>query len=257
MGEQAKVDLIRFWKWLRYLIVDEYSMIAKAFLALLSRNITIAKGQRPVGSSPSDRLYHPSSPKDTPLMQAGRQIYEEFDTVVVLKEQMRVTDAGWKDFLHRLRYGRNTHGDMEMLDTLVLVTPRHAVRRQWNEASLREHCARTGRRLFICPAEQTVPGGRALNLWERHELASHSGRGSRKRRGELPLEVEIAVGAQVLVTRNVETDLDITNGARGEIVGIVVAEDEPDFGTATVVRLQKQPRPVSCRLPRYRSLPSA
>ena len=30
-----------------------------------------------------------------------------------------------------------------------------------------------------------------------------------------------------MVTDNVETDLDITNGARGEIVGIVLYPDEP------------------------------
>jgi hypothetical protein len=32
---------------------------------------------------------------------------------------------------------------------------------------------------------------------------------------------------RVMVTKNVETDLDITNGARGEIVVIVLHEDKP------------------------------
>lgn len=32
-----------------------------------------------------------------------------------------------------------------------------------------------------------------------------------------------------MVTNNVETDLDITNGARGEIMDIVLHPDEPSF----------------------------
>ena len=39
-------------------------------------------------------------------------------------------------------------------------------------------------------------------------------------------QVEIAIGMSVMVTENLETDLDITNGTHGKIVGIVLHEDE-------------------------------
>jgi hypothetical protein len=39
---------------------------------------------------------------------------------------------------------------------------------------------------------------------------------------------EIAIGMKVMVTRNVEMDLNMTNGARGEIVGIMLHQNEPD-----------------------------
>ena len=41
-----------------------------------------------------------------------------------------------------------------------------------------------------------------------------------------------------LVTENVETDLDITNGACGEIVKIVLHEDEPPIAQGAVVKLR-------------------
>jgi hypothetical protein len=44
-----------------------------------------------------------------------------------------------------------------------------------------------------------------------------------------------------MVTENVEMDLDITNGACGEIVGIVLHEDEPPIAQGAVVKLRYLP----------------
>ncbi|KAJ3735203.1 hypothetical protein DFJ43DRAFT_1058664 [Lentinula guzmanii] len=177
--------------------------------------------------------------KDTFDEQVGRAIYEEFNIVVILKEQMRVVDQQWRDFLNHLRHGMVEERHIKMLHTLVLgdptclptdfskspwnevslVTPRHAVREQWNNEALRKHCKTTGRRLYVCTASNAVQK-RPLTLIERYALAVRLGK--KKSRKNLPDKIEIAVGAKVLVTRNIQTDLDITNGARGEIVeGIV------------------------------------
>ncbi len=122
--------------------------------------------------------------------QVGRTIYKEFSTVVILKEQMRVADEGWKEMLSRLRYGRVTAEDIAMLRRLVighpecpttdvndgewkkaaLVTPRHGVRRAWNDAALRKHCQETGQRLYVCWATDTIKG-RDLTLAEEYGLA--------------------------------------------------------------------------------------
>ncbi|KAG9075041.1 hypothetical protein FS749_013333 [Ceratobasidium sp. UAMH 11750] len=52
----------------------------------------------------------------------------------------------------------------------------------------------------------------------------------------------LAVGMKVMVTLNIETDLDITNGAQEEIVDIVLNPDEPPFDdTPTVATLQHLP----------------
>ena len=40
---------------------------------------------------------------------------------------------------------------------------------------------------------------------------------------------------KVMVTKNIEIDLDLTNGAQGEIVDIILHPDEPPIGNAPVV----------------------
>ena len=42
--------------------------------------------------------------------------------------------------------------------------------------------------------------------------------------------IEITIGMKILVTNNIETDLDIRNGARGEI-DIIPHPDEPPINT--------------------------
>ncbi|KAF5344650.1 hypothetical protein D9758_016413 [Tetrapyrgos nigripes] len=58
---------------------------------------------------------------------------------------------------------------------------------------------------------------------EQYALAIHL----QKSRKNLPDQVEFAIGAKVLVTKNIEMDLDITNSARGEIVDVVLDPHEP------------------------------
>jgi hypothetical protein len=43
---------------------------------------------------------------------------------------------------------------------------------------------------------------------------------------KLPNMVEMAIGMKVMVTINISTDLDIANGTHGEIVDIVLNEQE-------------------------------
>lgn len=88
---------------------------------------------------------------------------------------------------------------------------------------MRQHCKKNSRQLFVLRAHDTI-GGRELTLRERYALAMRKAPKGKKKRKELPKTVEIAIGARVLVTQNIETDLDIANGARGKIVDIVLDE---------------------------------
>ena len=145
--DASKKKLQDFWRNIRYLIIDEYSMLSKTFLATLSRNIAIGmEGSLgfqpghsfgglnvilcgdlhqfpPVACGKREALYHPISTKDSLDAQLGRRIYEEFTTVVILKEQVRVTDPTWRDFLDHLRYGRVETRHLRMLRTLLLKRP--------------------------------------------------------------------------------------------------------------------------------------
>jgi hypothetical protein len=267
-------------------------MQVKDFFALLSRNISIAKEGSPesahqksfgginviicgdphqfppVARAIRDALFYPSDEfRDSHESQIGRAIYEEFETVVILKEQMRVTDNVWHEFLQHLHHGQVKERHLKMLRKLVigklqepqvdfsvdpwksasLITPRHAVRKQWNEAAVRKLCWETGQQLFVCSTlctAQDVIQGRPLTLSEKYCLESrHVNREGKRltRAKDLPRTVDFAIGMKVMVTENIEIDLDLTNGARGEIIDIVLHPDEPPIGNTPVVHLSYMP----------------
>ncbi|KAJ3511695.1 hypothetical protein NLJ89_g3948 [Agrocybe chaxingu] len=300
LTDEAKARLEAIWDQHEYIIIDEAWMLAKSFLALLSRNISIAKQGRtrngsssfgsinvilvgdphqfpPVACASREALYfRPDPANDSIDCQLGRKIYEEFTTVVTLKQQMRVTDEVWQDFLQHLRHGKVQERHLTILRELVvdkdstnrvdfdtepwksaaLVTPRHAVRKSWNEMAVRKMCRETGRQLFICTAEDTVKD-RPLTLLEKYILESRhtkqKGQRGRQQTKDLPRKIELAIGMKVMVTNNIETDLDLTNGARGEIVDIVLHPDEPPVGDSPIVHLKYVPAYILVKLSRTRA----
>lgn len=260
-----------FWKPVLYLVIDEISMVPRELLAWVSRIISMAKeaagcetGAQPFGGinvlivgdfhqfAPvnSKPLYHPGEPaKDRTKEGAiGHELYKQFESVVILKQQHRVTDPQWTDFLQHARYGQCEPRHLTYLRSLILTSPtcsipdfniapwnravlitsRHSVRIAWNEAATRKHCRDAGTPLFLCEAQDRIDNrvGRQLTLAERWAIKEKS-RTGRTGCGGLPDSVPIALGMEVMVTYNVETELDIANGARATIVGIVMDEGEP------------------------------
>ena len=303
--DAAKRKLQDFWRGVRYLIIDEYSMLSKSFLRALARNISIgmegspvAKEGRsfgglsvilcgdlhqfpPVACAKAEALYYPVNPaKDSLEMQVGRRIYEEFGTVVILKEQMRVSDEPWRRFLDHLRHGRVEAHHLRMLRNLIiqrkrtdhlpsvpssavdfstppwadaaLITPRHAVRSLWNEEAVRKLCADCKQQLFICVARDTIKGN-PLSLAQRYALANRHKTDGRRRRKDLPESIQLAIGMKVMVTNNLQTDLDITNGARGVITDIILDPDEPELGEGPIVTLKHLPACILVKLSRTRA----
>ena len=55
-----------------------------------------------------------------------------------------------------------------------------------------------------------------------------------------------------MVTNNLQTDLDITNGARGVITNIILNPDEPPLDEGSVVTLKHLPECVLIKLSRTR-----
>ena len=299
LNAKSRRKLQRIWKHIKYLVIDEVSMISKTFMAKLSCNISIGKmtdGDNPsansfggisvilcgdffqfppVAGGVSDALYNPAcNPKNPIDSQTGRIIFEEFTTVVSLTEQMRVTDPTWQEFLQHLRYSQVTQTDIDMLRELVLtkkgakpidftqdpwdkaalVTPRHAVRRLWNETALLKHGKKARRMILECNAEETIRG-QPLTLQEKFAAyARQKNLDSNQQKQELPLTVQMAIGMKVMVTQNVVTDLDITNGARGTIVDIWLHPDEPAITEVRpILKLKHSPVCVLVKLDRTRT----
>ena len=241
-------------------------MLSKRFLATLSQNISVgmegAKGFwtgysfsglniilcgdlhqfPPVACGKREALYYPLDTKDSVDTQVGHQTYEEFSTIVILKEQMRVSDPMWRNFLVDLRNRRVESHHLKMLRTLLLkcptpnksprwpldvdnpltsslptvdfttqpwanaalITPRHAVRTQWNEAASQKLCSETGECLFICPALNTIKGA-PLTLEEQYALTSRHKNTKRRHNKELPETILLAIGMKVMVTVTIMT----------------------------------------------------
>ena len=273
LSANSRRKLQQIWKHIKYLVIDEVSMISKTFLAKLSHNITIGKmtdGEPispdsfggisvilcgdffqfpPVAGGVSDTLYNPkcTAKNHQEDSQAGRIIFEEFTTVVSLTEQMQVTDPVWQQFLTHLRFGQVQQKDVDMLRGLILmrkeaapidfsssnwkdaalVTPRHAVRRLWNETALLKYGKEAHQMILECKAEESIKGEH-LTLAEKYTAYLRQvNLDSTQRKQDLAPILQIAIGMKVMVTQNVVTDLDITNGARGTIVDIWLHPDEP------------------------------
>ena len=172
----------------------------------------------PVGNS-SAALYCPPMSRNTSIV--GRAIYSQFDTVVTLVKQERMTDEVWKHLLQRARVGECTKEDIAEVRKLVLtnsecqrpdfskapwsesllVTHRNAVRAAWNRAAIRKHCQNTGNLLYICDAEDTAGDGRTtLTNEQKVIVASMKLTETKKTKGTKKLghRIEIAIGAQLL-----------------------------------------------------------
>ena len=227
----------------------------------------------PVAAKRGEPLYRPiDTTLDDVESQIGRRIYEEFTKVVVLRKQNRVKDPEWKALLSRLRMGETTDDDVKTVKKLILtpdsmksvdmlakewkdaclVTPRHSVREHWNEASLRQWCATNSHQILVCTAEDTLSAKR-LSKSARIVQNDINVRSDRRRRTP-PRTINIAIGMKVMVTENVETDLDITNGARGRIVSIVLHPEEPPLGDHPVVHLKHLPLYILVKLDRTKAL---
>ena len=141
----------------------------------------------------------------------------------------------------------------------MLVTPRHAVRTKWNALASRKACRASGEQLFQCPAEDRITARgaapRELTLGERYAMAARMKTEKHRRKQDLPWIVELSRGMKILVTTNLETDLDVTNGARAEVVDIILHPDEPPIGNEPIVKLKYLPAYILVRMDRTRAAP--
>jgi hypothetical protein len=149
------------------------------------------------------------------MATVGKAIYTQFETVINLTEQKRITDKVWMDILQRSRVGECTSNDLKEIrkliitdpecklpdfnstpwKTAVLITPRNCVRNAWNRLALRRHCKETGNVLYICDAEDTIGHNRQpANMEQKFIIAGMNQDESKK----LTYRTEFAKGMQVI-----------------------------------------------------------
>ncbi|KAG8742906.1 hypothetical protein FRC10_000765 [Ceratobasidium sp. 414] len=288
------------WKDVKYFIIDEISMVSKQILGKLHEMLCIATQEPGVnnnslpfgginiifagdfhqfppvmGQGPGrGALYAPGSSKSNTTADTGEQLYSQFNTVVILRQQFRNEDPLWRSILTRLRRGECTRADIAAIRSLiltekdrellssapwtdaVLVTPRCVVRNQWNEEASRSQCRRTGDRLVISHATDYYKGQPVTQTFAAL-IASRAMPGtSGNDPGGLPDVIHLARGMPVMVTANVETEVDVANGSRGIIEEIIVHSDEQNaFDSSAELQLKRPPACVLVRLSRTRAAP--
>jgi hypothetical protein len=261
-------------KWV--LLVDETSMMTLDFLWLVSQVVTAFRAGD--GLSPSivtlpfagltviligdfhqfppigsvHRALFSQNPSSL-RCQLGKNIYEQFTTVVTLQQQMRVVDTTWNDILQRARVGGCTASDLKEIrrlvlvtdecvrpdfsvspwDDAILITPRNSVQVQWNNKATVTHSMRSGSMLYICSSEDSAHGV-PLTMSQRLAIA----RLPLKHTEQLPTVLRLAVGMRVMVTRNIAVKANLSNGSRGRISHISLDPREAPISSSAIAEKQ-------------------
>ncbi|KAG2750955.1 hypothetical protein P692DRAFT_20727611 [Suillus brevipes Sb2] len=198
--------------------------------------------------------------------QLGRNIYTEFNTVINLSQQIRITDPVWLDILGRARIGACTSEDLSEIRRLVLTmedckVPDFSVAPwiRWNNRATEKHRAQSGEVLFICPAEDSTHG-LPLDLQQCLTVAGMSPKDTE----QLPTRLKLVKNMRVMITRNLATTANLSNGSRGSVVEIKLDVREDHIADEAItegqVFLQYPPALVIieldyCELPALRGLP--
>lgn len=254
----------------QFLICDEISMCTKQTKYKASKIVTRVREAEGVGiasecfggmdvidfgdfhqfppvSNASGALYCDRPETDDAYGLHGRSIFMEYDHVVILREQMRITDEVWTGILGRLRVGECTEKDMQEVEKLVLsnptcdtpdfsadpwceatlITPRNATKDLWNTYALERHCRTSGNRKYIISAEDTIKdSGHTPDQTTRLAIAGLKDEATKN----LRMRVELAVGMKAMVVLNIATEADVANGTRGTVEGFVL---DPREGQTT------------------------
>ncbi|KAF8577433.1 hypothetical protein K439DRAFT_1364700, partial [Ramaria rubella] len=195
--------------------------------------------------------YPMNSHYDTLKEQNGHKLYKQFRIVVLLEQQVQVMDVKWLEFLRHLRYDQVKEHHIQKLRRLVLtnkdcpvtnfentewkdvslITPRHAVWTRWNAAMLQKHCKEMKHTLYICNVYDTI-SKQQLTLAERYAMQK-----GRETKNRLPDKIKLVLGMTVMVTTNVDTDLDVENGSWGVIVDIALNPREEKGTSGSIAAL--------------------
>ena len=154
----ANAKLENEWRHVKYLIVDEMSMVGLSLLARLNRIINTAKhtntdapfadvniiffGDYLQYSPVLDKALYQSSTVSQQCtgrqieLQCAQKLMSQINCVVALEQQMRTEDKRYLELLGRLRNGDCTVDDCKLLCTRIIGTPNLKVSLQdapWNE----------------------------------------------------------------------------------------------------------------------------
>ena len=243
------------------IIVDEVSMIGCSQLVKISK--ALSKGKCVDSCVPyggvdiiffGDFVQFPPV-KDSPLYtgwnnnnksnsraaeitkQLGINLWKQVNKIVLLTEQMRCTDEAYRDILNRLRVGKCTDNDVQILNGRIvghsvditsivdtpIITPGNKLVMAVNELFVNHYSQET--KVYVSKAIDYI--GRKSNKKQvPKRVANHIKHWANTATRGLPRELKLFIGMPVMVTNNIATELGITNGTTGFIRSIHFRDEE-------------------------------
>ena len=256
------------------IIIDEVSMIGCRQLAKISKHLTKAKHANPdlpfggvdiiffgdfiqfppiqdtpLYSNWNDRRVTSSTTKSEIQSKLGQHLWKQVNCVILLDEQMRVTDREYQDLLNRLREGKCTNRDVEILNKRVvghsvnelthmsgnpIIAPGNKLVMSLNDLFANSHSQH--KTVHLSTAKDTI---KKRNLPK--NLATMIKDFPSTRTNGLPRELPLYVGMPVFLTDNVATELGLTNGTTGVVKSIQFEHNEIITTSTGFNHLQNMP----------------
>ena len=283
LSSKDNAKLQRKFEKVETVIVDEVSMIGCKHLLNISKALIIGKcsdSSVPFGGIDmiffGDFMQFPpikdsplycswSKAKDTSTGQfgidknLGAHLWKQVNKIVFLDQQMRCTDQAYLNLLNRLREGKCTDVDVEMLrgrivgqsvnitsiDDAPIITPGNELVMAINKLFIEHYSQHT--RVYISTAIDYT--GKKNN--RKHipkKVARHIKDWASTKTKGLPRELELFVGMPVNITYNIATELGITNGTAGVVRSIHFGNGEIISGDRGYHHLKHTPEYVIVEL---------
>ena len=167
--------------------------------------------------------------------QIGAHLWTQINHVVLLDEQMRVQDKSYLEMLNRLREGECTDRDVEMINGKVvgntvdltsiagnpIIAPGNDVVTAVNDLFVAHHSSE--RKVYVSIAQDYIGRNKKevpAKVAKKYENWPNT------QTDQLPRELKLYIGMPVIVTKNIYTELGITNGTKGVVRSIHFKKEE-------------------------------
>ena len=289
-NKEPTINLMNRWNSVKYLIIDEMSMLSLQFLmnklkpklGVLKQNAGCLYGGLcvlfsgdfnqlpPVGGTPLYRYidfdlqrYNNPNEKNLPdrdIVDLSREFWTAIDDVYILKENHRITEPSYCEFLRRVRTNQVTDDDIKYLnsriisnpemrchewDNALLILTRNALRTMWNNTHALQHAHEQHRQVIISPAFDQ--GASTVPLTSRILLDDNDTEG-------MPTWLPLVINEPLMVTKNIAIGSGLANGSIVTLKHIILDDVDTidDNNSSPVILLRKPPKCLIVKLSKER-----
>ena len=239
LSDRQRDEKRAMYKNLKILIIDEISLVdADMFYKIDLRLREIMQRQAPFGNvavivlgdvmqmCPISGRYIFLPPRNTQfhLTYELDPLWEKFDVITLEMNHRQGEDREYANTLNRIRVGQETESDIEKLKDRVrnkkhpdIIKERDALYIFGTNALVNKM---NDQRLTAIRGEERIIKAICLHKSIK-KFDPPVGKGGEVGKTSFQKELRLKIGAKVMLTYNIDTSDGLTNGARGELIGII------------------------------------